>query len=252
MNNDNKIRWSVTPAKAAKDTKISDTAFRTLAILGIYTDENGICYPALSTIAKIREISRQAIHKHILELEAGGYLSRKARYSKGARQSNILQVKFDFDPEGCQPQKLTPCKPQKLTGVSTSEVSQNDKNLTTPINDNIARPQKSRSEKQKSNDTIHEAISQVTKCLSGSFNGKVTAGLREANPGKDSEWIVSEIFRRFGPNSLWYKNDFRGKKGQPPTPGQIYQEWDRIMVETISSSKERATIDDLRAAGYPG
>ena len=98
----------------------------------MYTDENGICYPSMSTIAKSRGMTRQAVQKHVQELEKAGYITRKERFLRGSQQSNLLQVKFDFDP--------TP---------ATSEVAQNDRNLTTPINDKAEKKARPYSEKRK-------------------------------------------------------------------------------------------------------
>lgn len=136
-----KIRWSVTPAKAVDDNRISDTAFRTLAVLGMYTDRDGMCYPSMNLIAKSRGMSRQAVQKHIKELEALGYIKKYARKTKKGDSSNKYLVKFDFPPATSE---VAPLQPQKLHPPATSEVAQNDKSsLTNHINDktgNEARP----------------------------------------------------------------------------------------------------------------
>jgi hypothetical protein len=82
---------------------------------------------------------------------------------------------------------------------------------------------------QKGKDVIHDAIAEVTKKPPGSFNGKVTAQLKTELPDKTSEYIAAEVWRRFGPGGLWYQNDWRGRKNSPPTPQQIYEEWNRVL-----------------------
>jgi hypothetical protein len=113
---------------------------------------------------------------------------------------------------------------------STSPASGLESSLTT--NESLSVSEKSpkpmRSEKQKANDLIHDAVTEVTKFPAGSFNGRVTAELRKINPGKTPEWIASEVRRRFGSNGLWYQRDFRSRGGKRPTPMQLVQEWFRI------------------------
>jgi hypothetical protein len=117
----------------------------------------------------------------------------------------------------------------------------------------IGDPQikKQRSEKQKANDLIHDAIAEVTKCPSGSFNGKVVADLRKELPDKAPEYIAAEIRRRFGVGGLWYQNDWRGKKGEAPKPQQIYPEWDRVLggAQISVSEHNKSVIDQLIANG---
>jgi hypothetical protein len=248
MSTEGKIRWSVTPAKAAKDTNISDTAFRTLAIIGMYTDENGLCYPSMNTIAKTRGVSRQAIQQHVSVLISAGYLTKKERFSKGSQQSNLLQVKFDFAIPPASPE-LAPPATSEVAPPASPELAQNDNNLTTPINDNMARPKKPRSDAQKENDIIHDAITEVTKCPSGSFNGKVTAQLKAELPDKAPEYIAAEVRRRFGHGGLWYKNDYRGRKGTPPQVQQIYPEWNRVLGN-LPVQIERPRMDPKEAAEF--
>ena len=45
-------RFSIIPAKAISDKRISNAQLRTLAALGVYGDKNGWCYPKLSTLAE--------------------------------------------------------------------------------------------------------------------------------------------------------------------------------------------------------
>lgn len=241
-----KVRWSVTPAKAAKDNNISDTAFRTLSILGIYTDENGMCWPSMGTIAKIRGMTRQAIQKHITELEKAGYLIRKPRFLKNQQQSNRFQVRFDFDPATSE---VAPLQPQKLPPPATSEVAQNDKYLRTTSDNDLraARPKKTRSPAQQANDVIHDAISEVTKTPSGSFNGKVTAQLKAELPDKTPEYIAAEVRRRYG--VLWYQNDWRGRKGDPPKIQDIYPEWNRVLGGVSVADHNQKVIADIIEKG---
>lgn len=113
-------RFSITPAAAACDVSLPDTVFRTLAVLGMYGDREGWCWPSISAIAKLRGISRQAASKHIQTLQERGYLNIQHRHDKsGAQISNMYQVRFDYPPATSE-----------VAGGATSEVAQ-----TTHIND---------------------------------------------------------------------------------------------------------------------
>lgn len=121
-------RFSIAPAKAAKDADLPDTVYRTLAILGIYGDENGWCWPSLSTIAEIRNMTPQAISKHIAILKERGYLHVQPRFREdGGRTSNQYQIIFDYPPSTSEVEGVsTP----EVEGLSTSEVE-----VTTHNND---------------------------------------------------------------------------------------------------------------------
>lgn len=36
---------------------------------------------------------------------------------------------------------------------------------------------------------------------------------------------ASEIIERFGPGRWWYADDWRGQRGEPPTPAQVREVW---------------------------
>jgi hypothetical protein len=92
-----KIRLSIIPAKAVQDRKISNTVFRTLAIICMYTNkETKTCFPSLSTLAGIRGVSKSQISRDINCLVDLGYVRKKPRFrDDGSRSSNILEVIFD-------------------------------------------------------------------------------------------------------------------------------------------------------------
>jgi len=105
-------RFSITPSKAAADPDLPDTVFRTLAILGTYGDKNGWCWPSLATIAEQRNMTPQAISKHIKVLEERGYLNVHRRQDKKKGNiSNKYQIRHDY-----------PLSTSDDDRVSTSEV----------------------------------------------------------------------------------------------------------------------------------
>ena len=124
-------RFSILQARAVKDKRISDAQFRTLAALGMYADEDGWCFPMLSTLGTDLGKSKQAVGRDTIALRKLGYLEVQARYDKnGSRRSSLYRLKYDLPR---QPDVDTPS-----TGLidtpSTPEVdvndTKNDPNLT--------------------------------------------------------------------------------------------------------------------------
>ncbi len=135
-------RFSITPATAAVDNSLTDSEYRTLAVIGVFGDKNGWCWPSQSTLAEMRSVSRKTINLHIKRLIDLKYLNIHPRYDQetGAQKSNMMQIKFDFAP-GVSPDVTPPVTSKTLQGVSplgcytppnTQDVTHN-----APINDTV-------------------------------------------------------------------------------------------------------------------
>lgn len=115
-------RFSITPAKAAVDLELTDSIFRTLAVIGIHGDENGWCWPKQSTLARLRGVSRQTISSHIKTLIKFGYLNITHQFDEetGAQESNLMQIRFDYGNDF-----TGGVKPKTLQGVLTPGFTHN-------------------------------------------------------------------------------------------------------------------------------
>ena len=109
-------RFSITPATATVDDSLTDSEYRTLAVIGVFGDKNGWCWPSQSTLAEMRSVSRKTINLHIKRLIDLKYLNIHPRYDQetGAQKSNMMQIKFDFAPD----------VPPDVTGGVTSKTLQ--------------------------------------------------------------------------------------------------------------------------------
>ena len=67
-------RFSRLPAAAVFDARLSKTALRVLAALGIYADRHGCCWPAVGTIANRLGVSRAAVHRQLRRLQETRYV----------------------------------------------------------------------------------------------------------------------------------------------------------------------------------
>ncbi len=125
-------RFTITPANAATDKNLTDSEHRTLSVIGIFGDKNGWCWPSQSTLAEMRGVSRKTINLHIKRLIDLGYLNIQPRYDQetGAQKSNMMQIKFDFQPDvtgGVTSKTLQGVSPLGCyTPPNTQDVTHND------------------------------------------------------------------------------------------------------------------------------
>lgn len=131
-------RFSIIPSKAVHDKELSNPAFKTLCALGLFGDENGWCYPSLSSLGEILDKSPQAVSKDIQELKERGYLNVYPYYdSKGARKSNDYQIKFDLPPQPV----VDPPSTDQLIPPQPPEVEVNVP-VNVPVNEHARTPKK--------------------------------------------------------------------------------------------------------------
>jgi DnaD/phage-associated family protein len=88
----------------------------------MYADENGWCFPMLSTLGNDLGKSKQAVGRDTIALRKLGYLEVTARYDKnGARRSSLYRLRFDTP---VNIDDSTPSTPD-VDGASTSGVDVN-------------------------------------------------------------------------------------------------------------------------------
>lgn len=143
-------RFSIIPARAVTDLRVTPALLRTLALIGTYGDKDGWCFPSLRLLGTTLAVSPQAISKNILRLVELGYLEVRPRYRKdGGRTSNEIRLRFDSTPP--QPleveapstsKKLRPPQPLEVEGSQPLEVegSSLTSYITPHINDAPVSP----------------------------------------------------------------------------------------------------------------
>lgn len=90
------MRFSVLPARAIDDARLSRTHLRCLAAICTYTDQNGWAWPSTSTIADKLSVSRQLVSRCLHDLKAWGFVQIRAQCSdNGGQTSNLYRVLFD-------------------------------------------------------------------------------------------------------------------------------------------------------------
>lgn len=212
-------RFSITPALAAKDKDLPDSVFRTLAVIGIYGDQQGWCWPRQSVIANLRGVSRKTVNQHIKILVDMGYLNVRPRYDEetGAQKSNMMQVKFDYGYQnvtgGVTPKRLQGVSPlEGYTGGEVQEVTHND-----PIND----PKE------------EAAVFSLFENEMGGLTPLISDDLGDLIDEYDPSWVMDAIKEtsRSGAKSIKYtaailkrwKREGKSSKPAPNGNGRIHQ-----------------------------
>lgn len=93
-------RYSIIPADALRDTRITDVHLRILAIMGSHSDENGWLKLNQKRLAEQANRSRETVNRKISELFEWGYIRKRGRVGEdGRRLINFYQVVMDRAPE---------------------------------------------------------------------------------------------------------------------------------------------------------
>jgi hypothetical protein len=116
-------RLTIFQAAAVDDERLGNAAFRVLAALGTYSDENGWCFPTQNTLASRLRITRQAVSKSLHQLEELGYITIHFQYGEDrAQRGSKYRLCLDFLPESPPQPDVTP--PQRhVAPPATSEVA---------------------------------------------------------------------------------------------------------------------------------
>ena len=271
-------RFSIAPAKAVADKELSDSAYRTLAALGIFGDKNGWCFPKLQTIGDILGKSKQAVSRDIQILQAKGYLEIHPRYDKesGARRSNLIRIRFDYqelpdelDPVNCDD---TPPSTPVVDTPSTSGVDVNAP-INAPINEGITSKEKGKT-RQSSIKNIRgieaaiimgRAVSPDDLFPENSSAQAVIEGLSHLNPnwpkyGENREWdrvarlIVDAVQKGTGTVEGFVKWVNR-QKDRPQRiqwygrkPSNVWEDWP-LAFEQEPEERHYPTVQELEEKG---
>lgn len=140
-------QFSVIPARAMCDPRVSNAAYRVLGVLASYADREGWCWPSQQTMADALGVKRQAVAKQLGALEELGYIDsrRRTRPDKG-ETSKAYRVLYDAEPASEQEDdarpdvappatsEVAPPATSRVAGPATSEVARTS-HLTPQEND---------------------------------------------------------------------------------------------------------------------
>lgn len=89
--------WSVVPARLIRDPRLKAGAKATAAALGLYTDADGVCWPARATLAADLGVSVDTVDRGLAALVEAGWLEVLPRQTaEGDRDSNLYLWRLDL------------------------------------------------------------------------------------------------------------------------------------------------------------
>lgn len=105
-------RYSITPAAAMKDARLTLSGKALLGVLGTYTDKNGWCHPKQSELAAALGVRREYISRTLRVLIQLGYVETRS-FSASRRGLVALEyrVKTDLADEVVQAAENSRCEP---------------------------------------------------------------------------------------------------------------------------------------------
>lgn len=114
------VRYSIIPADAVVDERVSDLHLRILAIFGKASDSNGWLRANQSALARQMNRARETINRAIADLVEWGYLRKQARYSgnDGRQLINDYQVVMDRE----RPKFARSAQPEVVETVAPCDV----------------------------------------------------------------------------------------------------------------------------------
>lgn len=108
-------RYSITPAAAMKDTRLSLVAKALIGLLGTYTDKNGWCHPKQADLARSLRVSREYVSRTLRTLIQLGYVeTRSFTASRRGRVALEYRVRTDLSDEIVQAAENSRCEPDVI------------------------------------------------------------------------------------------------------------------------------------------
>lgn len=105
-------RYSIAPAAAMKDARLSLVGKALLALLGTYTDKNGWCHPKQGDLAASLGVSREYVSRTLRTLIQLGYVeTRSFTASRRGRVALEYRVRTDLSDEIVQAAENSRCEP---------------------------------------------------------------------------------------------------------------------------------------------
>lgn len=232
----NASKLSIIPSRAIFDKCLSPANLRVLGALCSYTDREGICFPSQGTLAGRLGMSRRTVSRSINKLESLGYVAvNKRTRENGSTTTNLYKVIYAYEEEEVEQ--------ADAFEAETEQPKKSIKKAKRP-----KQPEMSFEEElQSMDDNAHKAgtgarkVQPVKQEIPGPWQmGRALAGICRMNFEINKGQLVSEGKRisaikgfslekmgaLFGkPGGMWYIHDWRGKKGQYPTPAQVRQTW---------------------------
>lgn len=238
---DNAIEYQESPRtyftqipNCVDDMGLTPYAYRLYGHLRRVAGENGACWQSTSTLAKACRMSAGSVSKYKQELIEADLISVEERHNENGQYHHITIINIwrenhltyaggssNESPSSPGESPMVPSSPGESPtprGSSPGETKKNHTYKKNHIDANDDEQTDGRAWFLALTEVCVVELSVATDAQKGQL-GTSAKMLKKA--GATPEQIAA-----FG--SWWYDNDWRGKKGQPPTPAQVRSEWGKF------------------------
>lgn len=211
-------------------SKQSGTPLLLLLAIADFANDDGMAWPAIETLAKKIRMGERYVHRMIKELAAAGEL----RVEYKAAKNGTNQYWVTVYPE----QEFTV---NNSTGDPEQEFADTLNNRPPEPSVNRQEPSGAPAAKKRSGRLprvdyypLASALAEVCHMVFESNRGHL---FREAELlSKAQPAPTPELLRQHyagGAGCFWYKNDWRGQKGDRPSPAAIRKTWGQWAAEPV-------------------
>ncbi len=88
-------------------------------------------------------------------------------------------------------------------------------------------------------ETPEASLAQVCQMDATINAARLARATRRLARSKDAPFSIEALRERYSPGAWWYERDWRGQKGQPPTPEAVVETWGRWQQEDSRGSNAR-------------
>lgn len=195
-------RYSIIPARAIEDPRLSPMDFKVLAALGTYTDKNGWCYPSVNTLADKIHVSRSTINRSLKDLQTYGYIDTSFIFREdGSQAANKYKILVDIEEDIVGVAPVTPPRSTRdtppchtghppMSSVTPPHVILHDTPPMSPVTPHELPPSNDGS---SSPPIVPPSFQSVVPTPPQQKNGKVSRLLFDELPKEWGEWAKSEF-----------------------------------------------------------
>jgi hypothetical protein len=236
---------------ALSDTKTKGSERIVLLVLANRANDKNQCWPGFDSISRDAKISRRQVIKIIKRLESLGIITIQHRSDGPKNITNFYTLNGVVSPMTLgSVAEDTSTSVAQFTRGSVAEDTQ-----TQSINPNIEPKRNLNTSQKKAKAATPDpglyvlalALSEVSGVDLKANNARI---YREAKELAKASGVTPEKIREdYGPGGLWYKADWRGRMGSPPSLNQVRSTWGTLnMHQPMEKGGHRATGFDTSRA----
>lgn len=210
-------------------SKHHGSALLLMLALADHADDKGRCWPGMTSLGLKTRMGRRNVVRLMERLEKSGEVIVEVRGGQSA--SNRYRINVDLlgsDQLITSDHTDTTPSVQAITRVVSKRSHESSLTVSKPS-------RKPSAEKKADNNGLYplaEAIATVCNIDLSKNRGMLFAEAKRLNESPQ------DVTDHYGPGAWWYKNDWRGKKGQPPKPSDIRLTWGQWQTNGATETSE--------------